>query len=134
MTYAIKERAYDGWITEANISSGMTRTLILLVELALAPAGSVIVIDELENSLGINCLPAIVDRMLARAGELQFIVTSHHPYIINNIPSEYWRLVRRAGSEVTITPASEIPALNGKSSLDRFIRLINSREFEEGIA
>ncbi len=67
-------------------------------------------------------------------GALQFILTSHHPYVINKIPIETWKIVQRAGSTVTLRSARDIPALMGRSRHDAFIRLINLPEFEGGIA
>ncbi|MBF0261268.1 MAG: ATP-binding protein [Magnetococcales bacterium] len=121
-------------IFDEDISSGMLRVLSILLELALAPKGAVILIDEIENSLGVNCLPQIIDAMLERSNEVQFIITSHHPYVINNIPYEYWRLVRRKGGEVWLQDAKDIPALASLSSYhDRFLHLINAPEFEESM-
>ena len=79
-----------------------------LLELALASPGTVIVIDEFENSLGVNCLPALSDLLLDHARELQFILTSHHPYVINNIPSTWWKVVTRQGGVVTVKDAESI--------------------------
>ncbi|MFY0574204.1 AAA family ATPase [Cystobacter fuscus] len=134
LSFKLKERGVPSWIDGSDISSGMVRTLNHLVDLMLAPAGTVVLIDEFENSLGVNCMGPLTDFILSRANDLQFIITSHHPYIINNIPKSYWKLVRRKGSTVRVTPASEIPALQGPSAQDDFIRLINSPEFEEGMA
>jgi hypothetical protein len=133
LSFTLKERGVPTWIAAQDISSGMARTLTHLVDLMLAPAGTVVLIDEFENSLGVNCMGPLTDFVLSRANDLQFLITSHHPYIINNIPKTYWKLVRRKGSTVRVTPSSEIPALRGASALDDFIRLINSPEFEEGL-
>jgi len=89
------------WVLQARISSGMLRTLVYLCGLGTAPSGSVILIDEFEASLRLNCRPAMTDALLAR-GDCQFIVTSHHPYVINNIPIEHWKLVERRGSAVSL--------------------------------
>jgi predicted ATPase len=133
LSFKLKERGVPSWIEASDISSGMARTLVHLVNLTVAPAGTVVLIDEFENSLGVNCMGPLTDFILSRANDLQFIITSHHPYIINNIPKSYWKIVRRKGSTVRVTPASEIPALQGPSAQDDFIRLINSPEFEEGM-
>ncbi|WP_257457849.1 AAA family ATPase [Archangium lipolyticum] len=133
LSFKLKERGVPTWIESQDISSGMARTLNHLVDLMLAPAGTVVLIDEFENSLGVNCMGPLTDFVLSRAKDLQFIITSHHPYIINNIPKTHWKLVRRKGSTVRVTPASEIAALQGTSAQDDFIRLINSPEFEEGM-
>lgn len=130
---AILEQGVDTWIAQPEMSSGMLRVFGHLLEFETLPSGSVVIIDEFENSLGGNCLPQITDLILSRAPELQFILTSHHPYVINNIPIETWKLVQRRGSTVRLKSARDIPALTTRSHHDAFIRLLNTREFEEGI-
>lgn len=131
---AIREKGLEGWLFQDRISSGMLRSLFHLLELALAPAGTIVLIDEFENSLGVNCLPQIADHLLQRSGELQFVITSHHPYVINNIPTHTWRVVTRRGSKVRVLTDQELPALRAGSRHDRFTLLLNLKEFEEGIS
>jgi predicted ATP-dependent endonuclease of OLD family len=119
------------WIPQDRMSSGMFRTLMYIIEVITAPKGSVILIDEFENSLGINCMSEITDFILDHADGLQFIITSHHPYIINNIPWQDWQIVSRKGSHITTKKATEISALDTASSLDKFTQLINVLNFEE---
>jgi hypothetical protein len=73
----------------------------------------------------------ITDFILDHADGLQFIITSHHPYIINNIPWQDWQIVSRKGSHIKTQKATEISALNTASSLDKFTQLINVLDFEE---
>lgn len=120
------------WIPQSRISSGMLKTLVYLYELDASPPGSVILIDEFEASLGLNCLPAMTEALLAR-GDCQFIVTSHHPYVINNIPIEHWKLVERNRSVVRLVSARDIPALNSASHHEAFLRLINLDRYAHGI-
>ena len=133
LDFAIREAGVNDWIIGSDISSGMRRTLAHLFELALSPAGTVLLIDEYEDSLGVNCLPALTEHLVARAGDLQFILTSHHPYVVNNIPREHWKVVTREGSVVTVRDALDVPGLRGASSLDGFTLLMNSPAFEEGV-
>lgn len=112
----------------------MYKTLFHLFGIALAPRGSVFLIDEVENSLGANCLPGLFERFLAISDDVQFIVTSHHPYVINNVPVDQWKLVTRNGSDVTVRSGRDIESLQTSSKLDAFTLLINSPEYEEGIA
>ena len=132
--FSIKERGVEQWVHADTISSGMVRTLSHLVDLLLVLKDSVVLIDEFENSLGVNCMGPLTDVILSRAPDLQFIITSHHPYIINKIPKKYWKLVRRHGSVVQVTPSSEVRALQGASAMDDFTRLINAPEFEESMS
>jgi len=129
--FEIKENDVEGWIPKNNISSGMMRTLTCLIEIIVAPEESAIAIDEFENSLGINCMPELTDFILERSPEVQFILTSHHPYIINNIPWETWQIVSRKGSRIKVTKATDIPQLDTASSLDKFTQLVNVLECED---
>ncbi len=127
----IKEMGVNEWIYQFRVSSGMFRTLIHISELYLAAEGTVVLIDEFENSLGINCIDQLTDELLSAGRKLQFIITSHHPYIINSIGFKHWKLVtRKAGIVKTLEPES----LNlGKSKHDAFIQLINLEQYKNGI-
>ena len=129
--FEIQDADSGDWIPQDRMSSGMFRTLIYIIEIMTAPEGSVILIDEFENSLGINCMSEVTDFILDHADGLQFIITSHHPYIINNIPWQDWQLVSRKGSRIKTKKATEISALNTASSLDKFTQLINVLDSEE---
>jgi predicted ATPase len=134
LTVAIEEEGVTKPIRLQEMSSGMRRTLRHLVELALAPSGSTILIDEYENSLGVNCLPSITRHLLNRTRDIQLIATSHHPYVINNIDLAYWRVVARRGSQVHVVEASAIPELQTASRQEAFVRLMNSEAYRHGVA
>jgi len=132
--FQFKERDIEHWIPQARMSSGMFRTLTHLIEMSIAPPGSVIIIDEFENSLGINCMPDLVTFILSRAADLQFVITSHHPYVINNIPWQTWKLVKRHKNRVTVTEANKIPEFQDEESFfDKFIQLMNHPDYRKGI-
>jgi len=118
---SIKEKSVPKWIREDRMSSGMLRTIIYVSDIFLSNEGSVILIDEFENSLGINCIDILTDDLIHENKTLQFIATSHHPYIINNIPYEYWKIVTRQGGHIRICNASDYHL--GKSKQDAFIQL-----------
>ncbi|MEG5031766.1 AAA family ATPase [Microcoleus sp. AT3-D2] len=126
----IKEKGVNNWIFQNNISSGMLKTLIHISELYLSPEGTVILIDEFENSLGINCIDVVTD-LIVENRNIQFILTSHHPYIINNIGMENWKIVTRKGGVVTVIDAKDLNL--GKSRHQAFMQLINLEEYSEGI-
>jgi len=126
----IKEKGVKDWIFQNNISSGMLKTLVHISELYLSPEGTVILIDEFENSLGINCIDVVTD-LIVENRNIQFILTSHHPYIINNIGMEHWKIVTRKGGVVTVIDAKDLNL--GKSRHQAFMQLINLEEYSEGI-
>lgn len=126
----IKEKGVNDWIDQKDISSGMFRTLINICEMYLCPNGSVFLIDEFENSLGVNCISEVMTDILSSGREIQFIITSHHPYIINNIDLRHWKLVTRNGSIVRAEAVTNY--ISGKSSHDNFMQLIQLDEYQTG--
>jgi predicted ATPase len=127
----IKEKGVNNWIIQQRISSGMFRTLMHISELYLSTEGTVILIDEFETSLGVNCIDILSDLLLENR-KLQFIITSHHPYIINKIGMEHWKIVTRRGGIVTARDAKDYNL--GKSRHQAFMQLINLEAYKEGIA
>ena len=117
----IKEKSVTKWIKDNRMSSGMLKTFIHISKIYLSSPGTVILIDEFENSLGINCIDILTDDLIHENKNLQFIATSHHPYIINNIPYEYWKIVTRKGGHISIRDASDYHL--GKSKQEAFLQL-----------
>lgn len=127
----IKEKNVSHWIEEFKMSSGMLRTLMHIAELYLCADDTVILIDEFENSLGINCINQVTRSILESERNLQFIITSHHPYIINDMDFSHWKIVTRKGGIVTATDAEKFGI--GKSKHQAFTQLANLTAYSEGI-
>ena len=128
----IKEKGVQHWISQNRISSGMFRTLMQLSELYLCSEGTVFLIDEFENSLGINCINEITNNILSSKRKLQFILTSHHPYIINTIGYANWKLVTRNAGVIKTHNIDEFNIGNSRHSA--FIQLIQLEEYQTGQA
>lgn len=60
----IKEKGVNKWIPHNRISSGMLRTLLHIAEMYLWNTGTVVLIDEFENSLGINCINVLTEDIM----------------------------------------------------------------------
>lgn len=119
----LKLKNSDTWIEQEQISSGMLRFLMLLIDLYLSPDGSIFLIDEIENSLGINCLDEYIHQLQHANRNIQIIATSHHPYIINNVPYQQWKIVERQGSKITAKDASEYQIGDNFSKQAAFVQL-----------
>lgn len=128
--FEIKEEN-SKWIQQSNISSGMIKTLFHICSLYLLPLNSLLLIDEYENSLGINCIDSVSSSLMNTELKIQIIITSHHPYIINNISIQNWKIVTRDGNEVHIYPASKFEL--ERSRHESFKKLINLETYLEGI-
>jgi len=123
---SIKEKGVDNWIQD--ISSGMFKTLMYISELYLSPDDCVILIDEFENSLGVNCIDSVTE-LIVNHKKSQFIITSYHPYSINNISPGYWKIVTRQGGLVTVKTAKDFHI--SESRQKAFIDLINVLQDDE---
>ncbi|MHA2313099.1 MAG: AAA family ATPase [Candidatus Thorarchaeota archaeon] len=129
----IKETGIKKPIPIYNISAGMMRAIIQLIDIYTMPKGSIYLIDELENSMGVKSLPAMIDIILELSSDIQYIFTTHHAYIFNNVPIKYWRILSRKGPKVTITSGKELESRFKDSYQDAYIQLINSELIESGI-
>lgn len=89
---------------------------------------SLVLIDEFENGLGVNCIDTLCELMLSERNDLQLIITSHHPKIINAIDKEKWKIIERDGSVIRNRISQELGI--GNSQHDAYFNLINRWEFE----
>lgn len=131
--FVITEREVKEPIPLDQMSSGMQKVLLILVDVLTLPEGSLYLIDEYENSLGINAINFLPSFLTNYGGNNQFIITSHHPYLINAIPVKNWFVFHRIGSTVKIKYGKDIEELYGKSKQKAFVKLINDPFYTEGI-
>jgi predicted ATPase len=129
----IKEKNVSKWIPCNNISSGMQKLFLLILDTYLLRDTGILFIDEYENSLGISAINFLPDLINSISDNCQFIITSHHPYIINTIPIEAWKVFHRKGTNVTITPGKALKEKYSKSKQEYFVQLINDPLYKGGI-
>ena len=128
----IKEKNVSTWILQDDISSGMMRTLLQIITLVLANDGDVIMIDEFENGLGVNCINELADLIMEPEADIQVVMTSHHPYIINAIPVKDWKILTRNGCDVQVHTAEELH-IGEHSKHEAFMQLLQTPEYKTGI-
>lgn len=125
----IEERGVDDLIPVFRMSSGMVKTLYHLAAIFFSRSGSVFLIDEFENSLGANCVDLVTDFIIESSFDRQFIMTSHHPYVINHVRTDYWSVVQRKGSDVQVASADE--AGIGNSRHESYDQLMNTILYQD---
>ena len=105
----------------------MLKTIYILCVVEFSTNESVILLDELENSLGVNCLDEITDYICENSytSNTQFILTSHHPYIINQIPENHWRIISQHNGIITSKRALDVGIDTSKNRQDKFFQYIN---------
>jgi ABC-type polar amino acid transport system ATPase subunit len=124
-TVAFKEQGVPQYIPLRELSSGMQKVILFLTDIHTLPEGTIYLIDELENSLGDNIIDKIPHLFYSNASKMQFIITTHHPYIINSIPIEDWIIFLRKGSRVQITQGDSLGDSFKLSKHDAFVKLQN---------
>lgn len=120
----LNEKNVSGQIPLTGLSSGMQKVLLIITDVLSAPKGTVYLIDEYENSLGVNAIDFLPD-LLALNTDVQAIITTHHPYLINAMPIENWQILSRKGSHVTTTRGDERKEIYEASAQEAFTMLLN---------
>jgi predicted ATPase len=131
--FCIRERKVDAWIPVNDISSGMQKLFLLILDVFLMKDSGILLIDEYENSLGVNAINFLPDLIHNISDKCQFIITSHHPYIINTIPIENWYVFHRDGLEVRIKTGKELKEKYKHSKQEQFVQLLNDPFYTGGV-
>lgn len=127
-----KETGVKKPIAVHDLSSGMQKVLLIITDVITSPDEFLYLMDEYENSLGINAIDFLVPFINECGAERQFILTSHHPSLINAIPVEDWFVFHRKGSRIQVKFGRELIEKYGKSRQQKFIQLINDPFYVEG--
>lgn len=126
--YLVSIQVYGKKLLQHDISNGMLKTIYYIVELFTMSKDSLVLIDEFENGLGVNCIDLLSELMLSERNDLQFIITSHHPKIINAIDKDKWRIIDR--DNCIVKNSGSLDYGIGNSQHDAYFNLINRWEFE----
>jgi hypothetical protein len=121
----VREKGVDDWIPYPELSSGMQKVLLILTDLETLPEGTVYLLDEYENSLGVNAINFLPDYLAQVGTTFQLFITSHHPYLISRVDPHHWYVFSRNGSNVSIRAGDETARLYGASRQDAFLQLID---------
>lgn len=115
------------WISKNSIAGGILKTVYLLAVINFNLPNNVILLDELENSLGVNCLDEITDYILTatHSHKSQFIMTSHHPYIISHIKEPNWLIISQNNGVISAKKAYNVGITSVNNLQDLFFQLIN---------
>lgn len=126
--YLVSITVYGKQMLQQDISNGMLKAIYYIVELFTMSKNSLVLIDEFENGLGVNCIDILAELLLSARNDLQFIITSHHPKIINGISKERWKIIDRDVNVVKNVGSDEYGI--GNSQHDAYFNLINRWEYE----
>lgn len=127
-TYLVTINVYGKKLMQQDISNGMLKAIYYVVELFTMSEDSLVLIDEFENGLGVNCIDWLSELILDVRKDLQFIITSHHPKIINGVEKEKWKIIDRVICTVKNYSSDDYGI--GNSQHDAYFNLVNRWEYE----
>lgn len=127
--YCVQISVYNKKIFQRDISNGMLKTIYFIIELYTAAENSLIMIDEFENGLGINCVDFITSLLLEERSDIQFIITSHNPKIIDNIDYTSWRIIER-NKNIIHNYDCNSPGYAFDNRHDAYYNLVNKWSYE----
>lgn len=104
-------------------ATGMQKALLILIDIICLNAGSIYIIDEIENSLGANAITGIIDFLFEYGSDIQLLITTHNPKIINNFPMKDLILINRNIKTVLPTYGSDIQRQAGDSKHEAYVLL-----------
>lgn len=101
----IKEVGIDKKLPQTEVSAGMFRALITLIQLhviRLEKKPTCILIDDIGEGLDFDRSNKLISIIIehAETGHSQFIVTTNDRFIMNKVPLEYWCVLERVSGKV----------------------------------
>ncbi len=98
--------AFD--IPSALLSEGMRRLVAIFALLEVEPRPSLLAIEEIENGLDPWTLQHVLDALREASAEIQIVLTTHSPFLLDHVRPEDVIHVRREHGDTTYERVSEI--------------------------
>lgn len=126
----LHEKGVANGTSISDISSGMQKVLLIIADILCFPPDALYLIDEYENSLGANAIDFLPLFIAAFGKNIQFLITTHHPVLINEIPPQSWLIFKRIGSNINVSYGHEMVEKYGASKQKLFVQLLNDASYE----
>lgn len=103
----VKEEGVNFNNFQGTMSQGMYRALALAVALnysSFRRKQSLIVIDDIGEGLDFNRSKALINLVIDKVKQSgsQLAMTTNDQFVMNNVPLEYWQILTRSGTTVTV--------------------------------
>jgi len=120
-TLFVKENGRNAKVTQNAMSQGMFRALSIIIHItyhAIAGKPTTILIDDIGEGLDFERSTKLIKILIELAEKndnIQLIMSTNDRYVMNNVPLEYWQIIRRLGGECTV-----INYQNSKEKFEEF--------------
>lgn len=118
-------------IMSTELSSGMQKVLSIITDIITIPEDMIYLVDEYENSLGVNAIDFLPSLLADYSDDKQIVITTHHPYLINKMPIKDWIVFNRRGSCVYTLPGEDFKNRYSSSKQQAFVQLLNDPAYTE---
>lgn len=113
----LKEKSHSHIVNQTEMSQGLFRALSLFVQLRyseLYTEHSLILIDDIGEGLDFERSTKLISSIveIANSSDTQLVMSTNDRFVMNNVPLEYWCIVRRDGGDCTV--------MNYRNSKDLF--------------
>ena len=95
-------------------SEGTRKFILLFYNLLAIPEGSVILYDQMENSLNAEIVRFVINHFEKRKNAHQLVLATHQPEILNHLRSDQTKIIDRENSESKILELHDIVKSNEK--------------------
>lgn len=102
-------RAFE--IPSTLMSEGMRRLVAIFALLEAEPRPSLLVIEEVENGLDPWTLEHVLDALRQVSGDIQIILTTHSPFLLDHVEPHEVIHVRREKGDTTYDRVSDLEAV-----------------------
>lgn len=115
---------------QMHMSQGMFRALALVIHLNLCAFSrnkKLILVDDIGEGLDYERATAVINLLISKAKEndMQLIMTSNDRFVMNEVPLEYWSVMKRQGGTVKI-----FNHINSRNQFEQFKYLgLNNFDF-----
>jgi predicted ATPase len=109
---AARKNVVPAWM----LSEGTRRIVAILALLECSPAPSLLCIEEIENGLDPWVVQRVVQHLRAASDQgVQVIVTTHSPWLLDDVPLDDILLVERTGGETVYRRFADLDAVKAFS-------------------
>ena len=108
ITLYVKERSLNGITEQLEMSQGMFRALSILIHVIYgfySNSASLLLIDDIGEGLDFERSTALIGVLMDRTknSNVQLVMATNDRFIMNSVPLEYWSVLTRDGSLVTVS-------------------------------
>lgn len=116
----VKEQSHEHIVNQTEMSQGLFRALSLFIQLRYSEyftEHGMILVDDIGEGLDFERSTKLIESLIdiSESSQTQLIMSTNDRFVMNNVPLEYWSIIRRNGGECSVMNYH-----NSKEKFDEF--------------